>query len=268
MISKKVNYNKLTLEELKKLCKKNGLKKYSLLTKENIIKLLKKFNKKIIGGSIENPIINVYIYGIVNKEFANNGTKINPHQTYQKFNKFYKTINDNNGIVYPSKYITENLIEHTFNQKTFINDGKYYSNDPITSIKPKIQGSSKQNIKNYYDFYLSKLTKVKDFENSGKKFYNIDRFTNIIETIESANRNLVDYLTHSSDKNNKKLCESLEDEDIQKKHFGAYIFNVNIEENEKVLVFGDFHGSYHTFFRILVRLHILGVIDFINYNLL
>ena len=265
MISKKVNYNNLKLEELKKICKKNGFKKYSLLNKDNIIKLLKKFNKK--GGSSENPIINVYIYGIINKEFANNGIRINPHKTYQKFNNFYKTNDNNNGIIYPSKYITENLIDHTFDPKTFINDGKYYSNDPITSIKPQLVGSSKENIKNYYNFYLSKLTKVKEFENSGKKFYNYEKFNNMIETIENANIKLMEYLTYNSDQNDKKFSGSLEEKDIQKKHYGAYIFNINIEENEKILVFGDFHGSYHTFLRIFVRLHILGVIDFINYKI-
>jgi hypothetical protein len=265
MIAKKINYNKLTLEELKKLCKKNGLKKYSMLNKDNIVKLLKKFYKK--GGSIENPVINVYVYGIVNKEFANNGIRINPHKTYQKFNNFYKTKDNNNGIIYPSKYVTENLINHTFDQKTFINDGKYYSNDPVTSIKPQLVGSSKENIKNYYDFYLSKLTKVKEFQNSGKKFYNYTKFNNMIETIENANIKLIEYLTYNSDQTNKKFCASLEESDIKKKHYGAYIFNINIEENEKVLLFGDFHGSYHTFFRIFVRLHILGVIDFINYKI-
>ncbi len=42
---------------------------------------------------------------------------------------------------------------------------------------------------------------------------------------------------------------------------GAFIFNLNFSTNDKIICFGDFHGSFHTFIRNLFRLHLLGVLD-------
>ena len=41
----------------------------------------------------------------------------------------------------------------------------------------------------------------------------------------------------------------------------ALIYNIDILKENKIILFGDFHGSFHTFFRILCRLHRYGVID-------
>jgi hypothetical protein len=41
----------------------------------------------------------------------------------------------------------------------------------------------------------------------------------------------------------------------------ALIYNIDIKKKNKIILFGDFHGSFHTFFRILCRLHRYGVID-------
>lgn len=47
-----MNYKKLTVQELKNICKKNDIKGYSLLNKENLIKHIKKnLKKKMRGGS-------------------------------------------------------------------------------------------------------------------------------------------------------------------------------------------------------------------------
>ena len=41
----------------------------------------------------------------------------------------------------------------------------------------------------------------------------------------------------------------------------GYINKVTQLENEKVIIFGDYHGSFHTFYRNMIRLHISGVLD-------
>lgn len=38
------------------------------------------------------------------------------------------------------------------------------------------------------------------------------------------------------------------------------IYNIKLERKKKVIVFGDFHGSYHTFFRHILRFIRLGII--------
>jgi hypothetical protein len=252
-----------TLTELKDLCRIQKIKGYSKLNKDEIIKLLKRKYKK--GGSSDDPIINVYIYKVLGTERIDNLNIVN-HLTKQKFSKFYPTKNGEHGVIYPNSYInnrTNPYIEKKFTSNMFvehdINAGKYYSIDPLTSIQT---GGENKNVKNYYDFYLSKLTKVKNFENSRIKFYNNEnvRVVDIITTIIDANEILYGYIIHNSVIKNAERRRSLED-----KIEGAYIFNVNINPNEKVIIFGDFHGSYHTFFRIFTRLHIQGIIDFNNF---
>jgi hypothetical protein len=54
---------------------------------------------------------------------------------------------------------------------------------------------------------------------------------------------------------------------LDQKNYGAYIFNISSEKNDKIIIFGDIHGSYHTFLRLFVRLHLYGVIDFVNYKI-
>ena len=46
-----------------------------------------------------------------------------------------------------------------------------------------------------------------------------------------------------------------------KLHNGALVFHINVKNTDKIIVFGDHHGSFHTFYRNLARLHKIGVID-------
>jgi hypothetical protein len=47
----------------------------------------------------------------------------------------------------------------------------------------------------------------------------------------------------------------------------SYVQVINVHPNDKVIVFGDIHGSLHTFVRILFRLHAYGVIDIETFNI-
>ncbi len=47
----------------------------------------------------------------------------------------------------------------------------------------------------------------------------------------------------------------------------GYIRKINITKDDKIIIFGDYHGSFHTFFRNLLRLHIYGVLDIETYKI-
>jgi len=51
-----MNYKKLTVQELKNICKKNNIKGYSYLNKEDLIKIIKKNLKKMKGGNDGNKV--------------------------------------------------------------------------------------------------------------------------------------------------------------------------------------------------------------------
>lgn len=258
-----------TLQELKDLCREKKIKGYSKLNKEELIKLLKK--KK--GGSSINPLINIYIYNVVNYsegESNENGYTYYSSLTKQKFNNFYIASN-NKGIIQPSSYVIANrtrerkpnkIIEFNISKIAF--DGRIYNFDPLTTIK--------QNggyINKFYNFYKNKLTKVNTFENSGRIFYTDNIISDVYITINNAHLKIKDYLVsntnQSSSTNNNSNNNNNHNTELSDKLAGAYIFNINIIEGERVIIFGDLHGSYHAFFRIFMRLHILGVIDFPNY---
>ena len=181
--------------------------------------------------------------------------------------------NNEHGLIYPKSYLfinnnsnsdssnNDNNIEHYLKILEYSNDNHYYSSDPLTSIEIS-KGGSIENIKNYYNFYLNKLTKVKSFVNSGKKFYNNRRYIDIFDTISSAKDIVEQYILHNS---MNSIIEN--GRTLDQKNNGAYIFNISSHMNDRIIIFGDIHGSYHTFLRLFVRLHLYGAIDFVNYKI-
>ena len=106
---------------------------------------------------------------------------------------------------------------------------------------------------------MDKLSKIKIFENNGRKFYDNKgiRLKKIEDKFLEAKILMSNYIKNYY---NNNLNQEIEIK-------GAYIFNINIMTNEKVIIFGDLHGSYHSFLRLFVRLHIYGVIDFKKYKI-
>ena len=47
----------------------------------------------------------------------------------------------------------------------------------------------------------------------------------------------------------------------------GYIRKLEITNRHKIVIFGDHHGSYHTFFRNMLRLHIFGVLNLNTYTI-
>ncbi|ULY68582.1 calcineurin-like phosphoesterase [Chlorella virus XW01] len=47
----------------------------------------------------------------------------------------------------------------------------------------------------------------------------------------------------------------------------GYIKKVILDSREKLIIFGDNHGSFHTFYRNMLRLHLLGIVDMEHYTI-
>ena len=117
-----------------------------------------------------------------------------------------------------------------------------------------------------------------------KPFYTEERIKDMIKTIRKAiiqTKKIHDDTimhdctlcnTQSNANNSVEDLERIEINMIQNTSMSTderlgcgYIFNIHVKKDEKVIVFGDFHGSFHTFYRNFLRLDLLGIIDFRNY---
>jgi hypothetical protein len=54
---------------------------------------------------------------------------------------------------------------------------------------------------------------------------------------------------------------------LQTENKSGYIKKIILDSREKIIIFGDNHGSFHTFYRNLLRLHLLGIIDLEKYTI-
>ncbi len=110
------------------------------------------------------------------------------------------------------------------------------------------------NINELYKYYLTLNTKTQWDEGP----YSLEIKEEIINIIDKA-----------KDINYKLLEIYCEDEipnyDIM--HEGAFIMKMNVNNNDKIILFGDFHGSFHTFFRHMLRLAKFGIINLQNYEI-
>lgn len=274
-----MNLKNLTIKELKEKCKSRKIKGYSKLTKNELIKILKKYKK---GGSSDIPLINVYIYNIAIsnvvtvplqglKKYYNETSKQKfnfDKKIKQKFDKFY--INENKeGIIFPKSYNNTKDQTFVFNKEQIFNEGRVYTSDIITSIeKNHFSGGSLNNIKNFYNFYQYHKTKqLKFINNPQQQFYTPERIEEINDILKDTN-----YLMRITNEDTVQLKynNANADVDITNKNIrmnGAYIYKINVQNTDKIIIFGDFHGSFHIFYRIFIRLHLLGAIDFINYRI-
>ena len=136
----------------------------------------------------------------------------------------------------------------------------------------------------YYAYYINNSTKVKTVKT---KLTNYDGLMKILETtraklLQKFNTNLKFNLSKEEEKKLSKDCKKNAPIIIENASIicdnqqivtnnkilleGGYILNLQIKKDDKVIVFGDYHGSYHTFYRNMLRLHIMGVVNFRNFK--
>lgn len=197
--------------------------------------------EKIINNlksmSINDPYIELYEFNIDN--YPNNN---------RKNNIMFNEITNTN--IHECGLIGTKLI---LNQKRPDQDS-IYSCDVITNKKNQAGGNVPNNLKiDYlYEKYLRLPAKYKlsdKYDDIVKWLYddlNMIEFNKLLgDVIEQYNHF---YLNH-----NKQI--------IDVGHYDAIVYKVRVSNNVKIIVLGDIHGSYHTFFRIFIRLIKFGIID-------
>jgi hypothetical protein len=213
------------------------------------------------------PIIELYEYQIIGQP--------NDKSTIVKFGD----IDDS-----PTDSVTNSLsdcsrvsIEGLENSK--IPDMSRSSCDPIRSIKggtlyKKYKFYDINNLYDNYKFFLVKNTDVlEEISNESKKSLSDNLNIIIRQQIELLNNSLAKTPNLLLDTFKKQIenLDSLVKEDLifenitKKTEETAFIQKINIRPDNKLILLGDFHGSFHTFFRLLCRFHRYGILNLETY---
>ncbi len=221
------------------------------------------------------PRIEVYEYGLEGYSY----------DSYGYFGELRRRKNNNveNGIKV-SEYPMEGM-----NRSVYLEYSK--SLDPLIDATNGIYGElskqptkNKSGLRNFYKMYKNLRSRMKDRHfHLFNQFYNLPKQELILKTIVRAIKRQFNYLknyymkdipenqlnnVNRMDMFKKNIFRFKDDESLKSitdyLHYGAFVYNIKLEDNEKVILFGDFHGSFHTFIRHLLRLHVLGVLDLSN----
>jgi hypothetical protein len=126
-------------------------------------------------------------------------------------------------------------------------DGKMVlSYDPLNSLTTRNK---------YYKIY-----KTQNAKNSRYPLSEIDRdeYENLLDKVNiNMDQKLSPFVPVPDI---KRLLADANDDD-------GYIKKINITNVDKIVIFGDHHGSFHTFFRNMLRLHIFGVLNLMTYEI-
>lgn len=210
------------------------------------------------------PRIEVYEYGIEGMGYS----------TPAEFKDFRKRKENNNLTIH--KGISTKTRVGFNNKSVYYNFSK--SLDPIVDAENELYGNlmntpTKLNPRNFYMQYLLLTSKIKSSSlYKFNQFYDLPKRELIIDMIKKAIKKQYNYLKNNLMTNLgnntfilKNLFKETDEarlvENIHYLHNGAFVYNIKLEPGEKVILFGDFHGSFHTFIRHLFRLHVLGVLD-------
>lgn len=141
--------------------------------------------------------------------------------------------------------------------------------DPIDSVSGGGELEIERNISTYdidnlYENYKNFFVKY-----STEEILNQGSINNIFENINDAflnqknlfNKNLVmlDYIKQTENNNIKILIDNNIKDSI--------LIKINLKKSDKIILIGDIHGSFHTFFRILCRLHRYDILNLENFTL-
>jgi hypothetical protein len=220
------------------------------------------------------PLIEFYEYQIHN------------YNTSNKYNKFGE-IDDSESLKECGRISIEGEIDDK-------QDTNRSSCDPIKSLSKSLSKSldggsclapfPSYDIDNLYYNYRSFLTKI--YINDFTELYgtiddininiNINKIINNIKNAYETQKKIVEHNAtqislkehiNSVDEIPIKKINDIDgedydiDENLLKLEELGLVYNFNMAETDKIILFGDFHGSFHTFFRILCRLHRYGVIN-------
>lgn len=163
--------------------------------------------------------------------------------------------------------------------------------DSLSSEEQVMTGG--YNIDNFYHNYKTWRTKQENFSNnygdSQEVFLSEESVSNLETTLRNAKTNMKRFLFtkgHEIERTPLSLDSILLDrgfidgvqpiitnDDIINLYLGddllktTYILHHNIPKTKRVIMFGDYHGSFHTFFRNILRLHKNGILDITTYTI-
>ena len=195
-------------------------------------------------------VIDIYVYKV-------SGIKNNLNSKY-KFSELSKKKNNNNSNNSIKIITNKNVIEYNKYQENFI-----FSKD---IIKSKEKNNEEINLKEHYlklyEFYkiFTARNNINNIINLSKEKKIIKNFYNEFKNFHKNNNNTTTLIT----KNMLIFYEYLKKYCTSNKKFHndtEIIYYIKEEKDTNIIVIGDNHGSFHSFFRIFLRLYYQGIID-------
>jgi len=209
--------------------------------------IIQKIELDIMGLKNSNPVIDVFEFKIdgyyqssVSNTFSKGFTNAKSEQCgLIKVDEGNKSVNDNTDKSSCDVLDTKDDIKIIWNESTALNE----INDMYINIGTKYKIDSIEDVKEINESY--------DF-----KFCNSNLHTQLHSIIKS----LIDEIymleinTFNNNTNDKIIIEYVDKLD-------SYIYNWKLDKNDKVIIIGDIHGSFHTFYRLLCRFHRFGILN-------
>lgn len=153
-----------------------------------------------------------------------------------------------------------NITKPDNTQPNFDND--YASCDIITNNTNDIITNNTNDIKgvkfaNELDLYTKSHTKllIRDqFKLTGNEYYNDDYLTSLHNNINKSTTILQSFYKTKTGKILNNIVGNYY-------HKGAFLYKIYVKNNKNIIIFGDYHGSFHSFYRNMMRLHLVGALD-------
>jgi hypothetical protein len=161
-----------------------------------------------------------------------------------------------NGINGTVRVWDPNPVTFNTNDPELANNQLLLSQDPLNSLTTRTLNNK------YYKLYRNENPKHQRTNQNYK--FDLATFTTLLNSsISIYKNNLINYIP-SINVNMPPNNTIIDQTDPNNE---GYIRKVNITNNDKIIIMGDFHGSFHTFFRIMLRLHIYGVLNIETYTI-
>jgi hypothetical protein len=200
------------------------------------------FNKLSLreNTNINNPIVPLELRKVENKEEEKLYMLYSKNIIKDKNNKNTEinTLYNNNNIPFLYKIYKTLSARTTITIKKLLTEHKLFLNELKNNIYSKISELFRYNthiLSEYTIKYsLNKISEKYLKENvlPNLNSYNVER--------DSASREMIVH---------------------RRRYYSEIIYNIYEEDSSKIIVIGDNHGSFHSFFRIILRLYIKGIIN-------
>lgn len=118
---------------------------------------------------------------------------------------------------------------------------------PFNNSDDEYKNITNDKFKKYEDvYYKIKAKSQKQLDT----YYNENTYNDILNNIKQICSNMMEYIYRNSHFDNDNITIS-----------DALVFNVKLINYDKVIVIGDLHGSFHTFWRHIKRFIKMGIMD-------